>query len=110
MKFTMRWLGALLAAGWLVSFAQAQNPCYCCVYPYYPGRVHFTYPGPLPPRPPAPDLCGPGFYDVNCCGAVHGPNYCVRPPWPPYNGERPNLSTPTHPFARGPRDYFMLEH
>jgi hypothetical protein len=38
----------------------------------------------MPPR--APDMCGPGFYCTNWCGAVFGPNYCVRPCFPPFQG------------------------
>ena len=78
----------------------------------------------------APDACGPGFYCANPCGTVYGPNYCLRPPFPPFNGMLPpgfpggcgggpNMGPgaagptgiaafPTHPYARGPRDYFML--
>jgi hypothetical protein len=70
------------------------------------------YPRPYPPRV-APDACGPGWWGVNCCGAPFGPNHCVYPPFPPYNGERPSMGgAPAflpHPFARGPRDYFMLD-
>ena len=45
----------------------------------------------------------------------------VRPPWQPFNGMRPNLAEmmngggqgpagfPTHPYARSPRDYFMID-
>ncbi len=73
--------------------------------------------------PAAPDACGPGIYMVDCYGCVRGPYYCVRPPWDPFNGARPALGGggaggaggpatlifPTHPFARSPRDFFMLE-
>jgi hypothetical protein len=58
---------------------------------------------------------------------VYGPNYYLRPPFPPYNGERPclpgkgrpaafgpgeagPLAFPTHPYARSPRDFFMMGH
>jgi hypothetical protein len=66
--------------------------------------------------PQAPDACRPGYYCTNYCGAVYGPNYCLRPPFEPWNGFRPNLNQqcgpnmagfPAHPFARSPRDYFM---
>jgi hypothetical protein len=64
----------------------------------------------------APDACGPGFYCTNYCGCVYGPNYYVRPPWEPFNGFRPCLQQDQqqapgygiHPFARSPRDFFML--
>ena len=70
----------------------------------------------------APDACGPGFYAAGPYGMVYGPNYYLRPPWPPYLFVPPGASTggfgpggpgganavfPTHPFARGPRDFFM---
>jgi len=71
----------------------------------------------------APDACGPGFYAANPYGMVYGPNYYLRPPWPPYTfqpgqqgpGGGPGgpggpggiPAFPTHPFARGPRDFFM---
>lgn len=94
MKATACWLGALLGALLLLSETQAQAPC------YYP-RI-----------PQAPDACGPGFYCVNACGTVYGPNHCVYPPFPPFQGMvfGPPCSPlfPTHPFARSPRDYFMI--
>jgi hypothetical protein len=105
----------------------------------------------------APDACGPGFYTVCPNGIAFGPNYCVYPPFPPFNGilppEKAKLldelqgrgiyqygkgpgyspapgytpygvplpnpgysppmpaqqppAFPSHPFARGPRDFFM---
>jgi len=107
MKATVSLLGALLGAAFLVAPVQAQ---------YYPGN-----------RPQAPDACGPGFYCANACGMVYGPNHCVYPPFPPFNGmvfgpKAPSgpggpgcppfgpqgpVTFPTLPFARGPRDYFM---
>jgi hypothetical protein len=133
MKATIASLSALLVAGLAGSLARAQF-----VYPS-PPIVSF----PFPCYPQAPDMCGPGFYAVNCCGCPYGPNYCVRPPWEPFNGLRPCLpgpaaaapgvapplaglppltslpqqprfapkplvSFPTHPFARSPRDFFMV--
>jgi hypothetical protein len=131
MQATRTWLGALLLAGATASLAHAE--------PYYPCG------------PWTPDMCGPGFYAPNCCGCVCGPNYCVRPPFEPFNGmfplpQRPPTSPPgarcpscpptlpyyapyappcyvppgcpppnataifpTHPFARSPRDFFMVD-
>jgi hypothetical protein len=92
------------------------------------------YFGGAPPQ--APDACNSGFYTVNGCGCWFGPNYCLRPPFPPFNGVRlvpqqygpgmpPALpafrgaggpygaaaagppSFPTHPYAHSPRDFFM---
>jgi hypothetical protein len=78
----------------------------------------------IPNIPKAPDACGPGNYAPNWYGLYYGPNYCVYPPFAPYNGAlapfcspggapgygggAPQITFPTHPFARGPRDYFMM--
>jgi hypothetical protein len=86
------------------------------------------------PFPTAPDACGPGWYNQGPCGMVYGPNhYLVPPSWQPFCPSAPHPSMvpgmpampgvprfeypkpgpgrkevyPTHPFARGPRDYFM---
>jgi hypothetical protein len=108
---------------------------------------------PCVPIRPAPDACGPGYYCTGPCGMVYGPNYCLRPCWPPFNGmlpvpchvspgfpqANPNYGKPlpgmpptygyglypplappeqgplnspvfpTHPYARSPRDFFMLD-
>jgi len=105
MKATLSWLAALVLAVTACSVARA-NP-----YPYY-----------YPPYPQAPDACGPGYFCTNYCGAVYGPNYCLRPPFPPFNGFRPCYSSPgqeggaggmpgypVHPFAHSPRDFFMVD-
>jgi len=105
MKATSAWLGALLGAVLLTSSAQAQ----CCYL--------------APPR--APDMLNPGFYYANCYGQVYGPNYCVYPPFAPFQGmiwapptgpQGPGgghgplgASFPTHPYARSPRDFFMID-
>jgi hypothetical protein len=111
MKATVSWLGVLLLAGAAVPAVHAQPNPYC--------------------NRPAPDACGPGFYcqGPGPCGAVYGPNYCVRPGFEPFQGYLPPAQHqmhgwpgmqaaqgplaspvfPTHPYARGPRDYFMLE-
>jgi hypothetical protein len=76
----------------------------------------------------APDACGPGTYCQGRCGMTYGPNYCVRPPFEPFNGfvppvchqgrgagagayqgPPPSPVFPTHPYARSPRDYFMID-
>jgi hypothetical protein len=135
MQATRTWLGALLLAGTTASLAHA-DPCY------------------FPCVRQAPDMCGPGFYAPNGCGCLRGPNYCVRPPFEPFNGmfplpqrpptcppgaagaptpsgvvcppyyapyappcyippgcPPPNATAifPTHPFARSPRDFFMVD-
>lgn len=40
---------------------------------------------------PAPDACGPGSYGQAWCPCpyVYGPNYCVYPPFSPFNGILP---------------------
>jgi hypothetical protein len=100
-------IGVLLASFFAASPAKAQ----CCF-------------GPIPQ---APDACGPGFYTQNYCGGWYGPGYALYPPFPPFNGMVPGpppgaggaggypgmmmgqARFPTHPFARGPRDFFMYE-
>jgi hypothetical protein len=65
-------------------------------------------------------MCGPGHFGPNWAGLLYGPNYCVFPPFPPYQGELPGpcgpggpggpgggITFPHHPFARSPRDFFM---
>jgi hypothetical protein len=102
MRATIAWLGGLLLLAATGSTAQAQH--------YSPF-----------PRYPAPDACGPGYYCNGYYGMAYGPNYNLRPPFPPYNGERlpmpkkdcGGMVTPwgyaTHPYARGPRDFFMMD-
>jgi hypothetical protein len=108
MRATLPWLGVVLGMALAAQAGQAQ-----CFVPYIPR---------------APDMCGPGHYGPNWAGLLYGPNYCVFPPFPPYQGEllgpgapgagipgvpcAPGLfggpvTFPMHPFARGPRDYFM---
>jgi hypothetical protein len=109
MRVTLPWLGVFLGLALAAPAAKAQ-----CFVPYIPK---------------APDMCGPGNYGTNWAGLYYGPNYCVYPPFPPYQGELPGpcargagpaaglpgipgqmggpLTFPSHPYARGPRDYFM---
>ena len=114
MKATLPWLGAALVAVLAAPAAHAQ----------YFGR---------PCAPQAPDAYGPGFYAPNMYGQWYGPNYSLYPGFAPYNGERPPVSGaggaggfggaggaggfggaggapgfPTHPYARSPRDFFMV--
>jgi hypothetical protein len=102
--------GALLVATLTVSTAGAQNFGRCA--------------------PQAPDCCGAGYYAPNWFGQYYGPNYNLYPGYGPYNGpvdyprftRQPNgqfsaggpavappLSFPTHPYARSPRDFFMVD-
>jgi hypothetical protein len=99
-------LAALLAGALSASTASAQ--CYPCI-----------------PPPCAPNACGPGNYCQNWCGMTYGPGYNLYPPFPPFQGMIPGppqqgngngngdgmLNSPvfpTHPYARSPRDYFMI--
>jgi hypothetical protein len=96
MKATLRRLAVLLSLGLAPSLASAQ----CCCSPI----------------PQAPDACGRGFY-YSTCMTNYGPMYYLRPPFPPYQGVVPGPAPkqpqsplfPTHPFARGPRDFFMVD-
>jgi len=118
MKATLPFLAATCCIFGMVAQAQAQR--YAC--------------SPALQRPlgQAPDACGPGFYYIDCYGTLWGPNYCLYPCFPPFQGfvpgQRPaqgphpamppmygqstpgnggTPSFPSHPFARGPRDFFM---
>jgi hypothetical protein len=99
MRATVIGLGALLLLGASGSLAPGQHNPY----------AH-------PPPRTAPDACGPGWYNTNPFGAVYGPNHWLTPPFPPWNGALPGpngggQASPafgTHPYARGPRDYFMV--
>jgi hypothetical protein len=66
LKASLTALAAMLLMGALTASASAQAP-YC---------------GPRQ----APDMCGPGFWAMNNCGAWYGPNYSVYPPFLPFNG------------------------
>jgi hypothetical protein len=99
MKATLFGIGILLLAAGTCTPVRAD-------YPYY----NNTWYGPTLPQ--APDMCGTGWYCANACGVVYGPNHYVYPPFPPYSGIAPRVPTgpsfPTHPFARSPRDFFMI--
>jgi len=103
MKATCSWLAVVLVAGAAAATADAGPP-----RPYIPQ---------------APDACSPGYYVTNPYGARYGPNYYLVPPVAPYVAPPcPPCPPPgagpggpgapvfaTHPFARSPRDFFMLE-
>jgi hypothetical protein len=100
MKATVSGLGALVVMLALCGGARADHP-------YFFGCGN---------RLQAPDACGPGFICTNYYGAPYGPNYNLRPAWPPYNGALPppdwgnnGGAFGNHPYARSPRDYFMLD-
>ncbi len=111
MRAILTSLVLLLAVGLLVPAASAQ----CCY---------------IPP-PPAPDMLGPGFQWTSPYGVTYGPNYIVRPPFPPFQGmifappkpppsngpagcpnygaQGSSLGFPAHLYARSPRDFFMID-
>ncbi len=79
------------------------------------------------PVPHAPDARGPGYYvfvpGCNTHGTLVGPNYCLYPPFAPFQGILPPMGPsggamqgpppgpaafPSHPFVRSPRDFFMF--
>src|SRR5438105_6595855 len=82
------------------------------------GTAAAQYPAPYPyPRPTAPDACAGGFYCSNPYGMTYGPNYYLRPAFPPFTPLgpglpqqmcKPQIGFPTHPYARSPRDFFMV--
>ena len=69
MKATLWTLGLVL--GTFVAASHAQAQCY------------------FPPIPQAPDARGCGYYEPNYYGQWYGPNYCVYPPFPPFQGMVP---------------------
>lgn len=89
-------LAALLAAS--VAADETKPPQQPYQNPFYRPKVR-PY---LPPRPKAPDMCGPGYYCDGPCGMIYGPNYCVRPCFPPFNGLLP---TPMQKQPRTPEEY-----
>jgi hypothetical protein len=100
MKATFTCAGALLGMTLAASLADAGpylSPVFCT------------------PLPPAPDTCRPGFYVQGPAGMVYGPNYYLMPPTVPYIpnippakcGPQPIPGYPSHPYMRGPRDFFM---
>lgn len=105
MRSLQRWLGTLAvvlggaAATHANPYAQPQATC------------------PPPCYAQAPDTCNYGYYAPNCAGTMYGPNYYVKPCFAPYQG--PANGSPasrfveprlyTHPYARSPRDYWMLD-
>jgi hypothetical protein len=99
----MKAIVSCLAAGLIAlacsGVARAQQPHYSGYYGY---------------QPQAPAACPAGFAGFNNYGAAGAPSYGPNPPWPPFNGVRPPSGFgaqrfANHWYARGPRDYFMLD-
>ena len=128
MKAIRLWMGALLLAGVAASLAHAQ-PCSpalnrpyaqapdCCGPGFYstcpnglvygpnywlrPAPVPYTplcQPGQMPQYPSQPGFGRPGMMGEP--GLPNYPGHAGAPPCPPV--------FPTHPFARSPRDFFMV--
>jgi hypothetical protein len=99
MKATLACFGAFVAVALAAVNALAQ-------YGYPPQPCYSGQPS----YPVAPAFCGPYYYCTNA-GVCYGPTYNMNPPFPPFNGMVPNPAQcgqqPYHPWARGPRDYFM---
>jgi hypothetical protein len=104
MKATLACLGSLVAVALSASttFAQYGYPAPPC----YAGQSSY---------PVAPYSYGPYFY-CNNGYPWYGPSNNGNPPFPPYSGILPcppqccqqQQQQPIyHPWARGPRDYFM---
>jgi hypothetical protein len=103
MKATCASLAALFLTCAAASLAHADP------YSYYPQSCPQQAPG----------MYGAGFGN-NYYAPAYCPNLSMNPPWGPWNGFRPCLNNnngaqgfaggshyPVHPFAHGPRDYFM---
>jgi hypothetical protein len=102
MKTAVSYLGALLVAGALASVAHADHPFFLT-------------------HPCAVNCCGPAFNGCNAFGYTSGPGYPAMLPPRPFNGLYPVprvgsgpgngnfASFPTHPYARSPRDFFMVD-
>ncbi len=104
MRKTLTLAGALLGWQLLAAAASAQ----CC--------------GIIPP-PQAPDMYNTRpYYYSTCFGMTYGPNWCLRPPYAPFQGfigpvqgygagaAAPGVAGfPSHLYARSPRDFFMVE-
>ena len=118
MKAVVPWLGAVLFSALVASLAQA-DPSYgcvrqapdCCGPGFYCPNQYGAYYGPCyylqPPWPPVGTL-PPGA--VGCPGSGPGngapgmmPGGCGQMP----GGPGTIAAFPSHPFARGPRDFFM---
>src|SRR5437762_12204707 len=69
MRLTLALASAGMALALSASPASAQCCCPCpiCV-------------------PQAPNTYGPCYFAVHCEGGVYGPNYCLRPCFPPFQG------------------------
>ena len=120
---TKSWIAALASALFFVGAASAQ---------YSPVTGQYHAPVSRVPLGYAPDACNPGFYLYCPNGQTLGPNYCLRPCFEPFQGVRPcvypiqggkfvvtpqmqpaqqpasEAQYPYHPYARGPRDFFMF--
>jgi hypothetical protein len=130
MKTSLAWIGVLLLAAIATSFAAADNPpspAPTSCEPSYPPCPPCPSPSSPAPRP-APTSCEPSCPPCPspCCDPCAGKSCCNlfknwfhhEPKVKEIKGKGPNgngsdaLNSPVfpvHPFARSPRDYFMLD-
>jgi hypothetical protein len=90
------------------NFTLASLLCLTLVVSVAPGD-YYVSPVLKNPILPAPDARGPGFYTVCPDGTAYGPNYNVRPPFPPFNGMLPGDKGKYIQSGQGtglPYDYF----
>jgi hypothetical protein len=83
MRSTM--VGCAIFVLMLASAAPCAAQCYACS-PVF-----------RQPLGQAPDACGPGFYYIDSCGTIYGPNYCLYPYFPPFQGILPGQQRPSGP-------------
>lgn len=102
MKSTFIWLGALIVAGAATATVRADG-CASCADAYRPHWLRWCKPC---------NKCVPGSnaFGFSSCPANNGPM-----PAQPFNGMMMmpptggGIGFPTHPYARSPRDFFMVE-
>jgi hypothetical protein len=64
-------------------------------------QLHAQYYYPVIPQ--APDACWGGYYQPNYYGQWYGPNYCVYPPFQPFQGMVPAPPRPAYQPGMPPR-------
>jgi hypothetical protein len=97
MKATVPWAGVLLGTALTASLVSAP---FAFADPYYPPAL----------AGPSTGACGPGCYASGSAGRV--PQYWFRPTGEPLTPYFPAINKcgpyyVTHPYVRGPRDFFM---
>jgi hypothetical protein len=130
MKATNLWSGALLLAGVAASLAHAQ-PCspalnrpyaqapdacgpgfyWTCPNGTVYGPNYYLRPAPVPYMPLCPPGQAPQYPNQPGFGQPGPLGYPGLPGLPGLagHGQRPTAIFPTHPFARSPREFFMVD-